>query len=1189
MHIKQIVIQGFKSYKDQTIIDPFSPKHNVVVGGNGSGKSNFFAAIRFVLSDAYTHMSREERQALLHEGAGSAVMSAYVEIIFDNTDNRFPTGKDEVTLRRTIGLKKDEYSLDKKSSSKSDVMNLLESAGFSRSNPYYIVPQGRITALTNAKDHERLLLLKEVAGTQVYEQRRTESIKIMEDTKLKQSKIDELLEYIEERLNELEEEKEELREFQEKDREKRCLEYTIYERELSEVNNQLNLIEEERVRVGNISDDRTAEFEERDEQIAVCTQIIYVLTVKRLDTEIAELQQKVELIAFEKRQLDKEHRERVKVRAQIEMEVQDISQDLGRSEQSQLEVVNELQNLDNEIRGKQEELTDMTPTFEAKRAEELDIQQQLEATEGRLEGLYAKQGRNSQFHTKRERDNWLRSEINSITQIKSRQEQLKIELGGEIEETNNRLQHIVQEIENKRSGIGNRRVNIQKVRSELEGAKFERDVLMDERKELWREETKLSSTLEKTKEEVRKAERAFASSTNRETSTALTALPQIIEKYGIQGVYDMLWRLKRLLGIGNLFHIIVENESIAEQIVRALNTEKKGRLTFMPLKRLRPKLPVYPESSDALPMLTKLRFEDKYAKAFQQVFGKTIICPSLDIASQYARSHGLNAITLVGDRSDRKGALTGGFLDSRKSRLAAVRTLKTCRQALEEQSTRAGEVKVALERKEQEITRAVGKYQSLEGKTKELEENAGQGELRRLVQEEGMLNGQIVKKTHSLAAINSALRTLDDQLVAFHSELSSQFTRSLSIEEEQTFNNLKVQVEQLRKSYSEIASQRAELESRKNILENHLKNHLYLRRDQLASRQMDIEMRSTGTLESKQKELEKANKDVDDVSAKLDELESSLDETSSEFQERQKERNTIQAFYFQSSLADRLETTRGHMAKRALLLQKKEECNRNIRDLGVLPEEAFEKYKKVKSETILKRLHKINEALKRFSHVNKKAFDQYNNFTNQKETLTKRREDLDVSKSSIEELIEVLDHRKEEAIERTFKQVSKNFTVIFEKLAPAGTGRLIMQRKIDRTQRTDDNSEEDKNSVENYVGISISVSFNSKEDEQQRIQQLSGGQKSLCALALIFSIQKCDPAPFYLLDEPDANLDAQYRTAVASLLAESTGQFICTTFRPEMIQQAEKFYGVVFHNKVSSVKAIPKEEALRFVEQEQPQ
>lgn len=242
----------------------------MIVGRNGSGKSNFFAAIRFVLSDAYTQMGREERQALLHEGSGSAVMSAYVEIIFDNSDERFPTGRDEVVLRRTIGLKKDEYSLDRKNATKSDVMNLLESAGFSRSNPYYIVPQGRVTTLTNMKDSERLNLLKEVAGTQVYEQRRSESLKIMEETESKRAKIDELLKYIEERLGELEEEKEELRGFQEKDRERRCLEYTIYHREQVEINNAIDGIEETRQRGIEINEDSREAFVEREKEIQVC-------------------------------------------------------------------------------------------------------------------------------------------------------------------------------------------------------------------------------------------------------------------------------------------------------------------------------------------------------------------------------------------------------------------------------------------------------------------------------------------------------------------------------------------------------------------------------------------------------------------------------------------------------------------------------------------------------------------------------------------------------------------------------------------------------------------------------------------------------------------------------------------------------------------------------------------------------
>lgn len=231
--------------------------------------------------------------------------------------------------------------------------------------------------------------------------------------------------------------------------------------------------------------------------------------------------------------------------------------------------------------------------------------------------------------------------------------------------------------------------------------------------------------------------------------------------------------------------------------------------------------------------------------------------------------------------------------------------------------------------------------------------------------------------------------------------------------------------------------------------------------------------------------------------------------------------------------------------------------------------------------------------LKKYSNINKKAFEQYNNFTRQRDNLNDRRAELDASQTSIEELIEVLDQRKDEAIERTFKQVSREFANVFERLVPAGRGRLVIQRRSDRAARAEDEDDEDEDAavaaregVENYTGVGIAVSFNSKHDEQQRIQQLSGGQKSLCALALVFAIQQCDPAPFYLFDEIDANLDAQYRTAVAQLLEDISrnGQFICTTFRPEMVQVAEKCYGVAYSNKTSSIDVVDREEALKFVD-----
>lgn len=113
MHIKQVTIQGFRSYKEQIAVDPFSSRLNVVIGKNGSGKSNFFKAVEFVLGDEeeYKRLGTMGRQQLLHEGTGDRVLQAWVEIDFDNSDSRLPVETELVTIKRLVGVKKDQYSL----------------------------------------------------------------------------------------------------------------------------------------------------------------------------------------------------------------------------------------------------------------------------------------------------------------------------------------------------------------------------------------------------------------------------------------------------------------------------------------------------------------------------------------------------------------------------------------------------------------------------------------------------------------------------------------------------------------------------------------------------------------------------------------------------------------------------------------------------------------------------------------------------------------------------------------------------------------------------------------------------------------------------------------------------------------------------------------------------------------------
>ncbi|KAK9388077.1 RecF/RecN/SMC [Lipomyces mesembrius] len=1200
MHIKQLVIQGFKSYKDQTVTDPFSPRHNVIVGRNGSGKSNFFAAIRFVLSDAYTHMSREERQSLLHEGSGTAVMSAYVEIIFDNSDNRFPTGRDEVVLRRTIGLKKDEYSLDRKSASKSDVMNLLESAGFSRSNPYYIVPQGRITALTSAKDAERLALLKEVAGTQVYEQRRGESLKVMAESNGKREKIDELLQFLEDRLNELDEEKDELREFQDKDRERRCLEYTLYERELNEINAHLDEIEDERIRNSHSNDDRFGIFAERDQAI------------QNLEQEITTLKQQLLLLAVDKKQLDEERKDLIRTQAQSELQLRELKDNEEESKRLATKRQRDLENVLQEITAKESQLTELTPRFEQSLHAETEVKKALIDAEGQQQRLYAKQGRNAQFSSKADRDKWLKKEISDIQDTILQREDIRKDLDTQLQQMASQLESVRSSINEIRATLDSSHSSLEQLQTLQAEQKQRRDALQDKRKELWREGAKSDSALENVKSELEKAERAFAGTMDRSQSAGLQAVRRIAKTMNITGVYGPLCELfdvddKYKVAVevtaGNsLFHVVVDNDTTATTIMEVLNRERSGRVTFMPLNRLKPKNVNYPGTDDAIPLLMKLRYNSEHALAIEQVFSKTIVCWNLEASAQYARSHNLNAITLQGDQANKKGVLTGGYHDKRYSRIDAVSAVRSGRENYENLHSRASDIKRAVERKDQEITLVVGNMNKLETQRQQLIQNLGsmRETLRTSNATESSLQEAITSKQRMLDGTVSNLESLNKQLETLRKELNSKFDRNLTPDEVRLLDELSAQIQTLRATGVELATVRSALEQEKLTVDLDLRQVLYMQRDQLRSEMLEHDIAGKNDAASVATSLEQLHEALALNAQRLHDLENETEDTEAELAAKGDECAKLQNQQLEEVRSIELQqnSLERSMAKRGILVQRKDDINRKIRDLGALPEEAFDRYRQLKSESVLKRLHKLTEDLKKFSHINKKAFEQYANFTKQREALISRREELDKSQASIEELIQVLDQRKDEAIERTFKQVSKGFAEIFEKLVPAGRGRLIMQRRMDRDAAMHDDEESSdeqddirkSTSVENYVGIAISVSFNSKNNEQQRIEQLSGGQKSLCALALIFAIQQCDPAPFYLFDEIDANLDAQYRTAVASMIKElaENGQFICTTFRNEMIYTADKFYGVLFNNKISSIASITRENALTFVEGEQP-
>ncbi|XP_048229798.1 structural maintenance of chromosomes protein 3 [Ricinus communis] len=1199
MYIKQVIIEGFKSYREQIATENFSPKINCVVGANGSGKTNFFHAIRFVLSDLFQNLRSEDRHALLHEGAGHQVLSAFVEIVFDNSDNRIPVDKEEVRLRRTIGLKKDEYFLDGKHITKTEVMNLLESAGFSRSNPYYVVQQGKIASLTLMKDSERLDLLKEIGGTRVYEERRRESLKIMQETGNKRKQIIQVVQYLDERLRELDEEKEELRKYQQLDRQRKSLEFTIYDKELHDARQKLGEVEEARNRVSETSAKMYNDVLDAHERS------------KDLEKMLKDLTKEVQGLNKEKEVVEKRQTEAIKKQTELELDVKDMQERISGNAQAKEDAMKQLDFLQREIQDSMEELDKITPLYENQAIKEKEIAKGIMEREKQLSILYQKQGRATQFSSKAARDKWLQKEIDDLQRVLSSNLAQEQKLQDEIHKLNVDLEERDAYIENRKAEIAVSESVIFQSREGFNSHRAQRDKLQDERKSLWAKESALIAEIDKLRTEVEKAEKSLDHATPGDVRRGLNSIRRICRDYKINGVFGPIIELidcdekfftaVEVTAGNSLFHVVVENDEISTQIIRHLNSSKGGRVTFIPLNRVKAPHVHYPQSSDVIPLLKKLKFSSNFTPAFAQVFARTVICRDLDVATRVARADGLDCITLEGDQVSKKGGMTGGFYDHRRSKLKFMNIIMQNTRSINMKEEELEKVRSMLQDIDQKITEQVTEQQKIDAKRahdkSELEQL--KQDIANATKQKQFISKALVSKGKSLADVQTQVDQLRGSMAMKQAEMGTELIDHLTPEEKDLLSRLNPEIADLKEKLIACRTDRIETETRKAELETNLTTNLKRRKQELeaviSSAETDI---LHGEAELKGQELTDARSLVEVTTQELKRVSDSISELTKQLKKIKDEKTKLKGMEdnYERTLQEEAKELEQLLSKRNVLQAKQEEYSNKIRELGPLSSDAFETYKRKSIKELHKMLHRCNEQLQQFSHVNKKALDQYVNFTEQREELQKRQAELDAGDEKIRELISVLDQRKDESIERTFKGVARHFREVFSELVQGGHGHLVMMKKKDGDHGDDDYDDDGpreadlEGRVEKYIGVKVKVSFTG-QGETQSMKQLSGGQKTVVALTLIFAIQRCDPAPFYLFDEIDAALDPQYRTAVGNMIRRladmANTQFITTTFRPELVKVADKIYGVTHKNRVSRVNVVSKDDALDFIEHDQ--
>ncbi|CAB9512619.1 of chromosomes protein 3 [Seminavis robusta] len=1232
MHIKQITIFNFRSFSQQPEIHPFSPGTNSVVGRNGSGKSNLFDAVQFVLlAPRFYSLRQEERQALLHEGAGSAAVNAFVEVVFDNSDHRFiQEPSDEVVLRRTIGPKKDEFFLQRKRATKQEISSLLEGAGFSKSNPYFMIQQGKIQDICTMRDNERLSLLKQVAGTTVYDEKKQESLTKMEENIASIDKITNILQEIEQRLTELHGEKDELSRYQQLDRQRRAIEYTLYDKELRKARKSLDSLENERVQ--HASAVRTLHEQLKQTQDAI-RNVEAVMTTK--SNALKRHRNTLKALEADKTVAVQQY-------TSLKLECEELQDSIQSAQSQQASNQQELVTVQAEIAKAQAQLTqEIQPNYEKAAQQLQQMTHDKSQKRHQMEALIAKQGRGSHFQTKQERDAYLEANIQELLDTKAEKESSLQTCRETVANLRRSCVTETNALETLKQQIATKKEQQQTFHKTLDDKKLQRLQAQEKRQEQWRQTDQLQEQMRETKENHQRRVAEAQKVMPRATALGLEALERIVRQEGLtrNQYFGMLMdnftltdpkyqTAVEVAAQNSLFHVIVDNDGTAARLMKRLEDGKLGRVTFLPLNRLRVDRGNNIPNNGQITALLDLcvTFDPAVKRAIEHVFNQKIIARDIDSASEWSAKLQMDAITLDGDLAGRKGALTGGYHDANKSRLRAHYAKKETTEAFRKAEREFNASREASQKIDQQSANVMQEMERLEAKNnemqrqiKDLERDADKKRkwIDRSKKQEEKAQGKISPLELEVSGLDADIGRLQD-------EMKTELTSTLSDEEKQLLvalkkeeKKLKVDVEKQTDVVSRFGVQRQRLQSL-------LEDNLLIRQRELqglATQENDDDDddddgfadRSTfaakiaqqnDQLQEKRRELDSATRVMNGVEERITEARQVVDNVRAEMVQSKNELERLKSH--DAANKKSLETAQDEadrmLNKRTMCVSKRETYATKIQELGALPPQAERQEFANKSiSDLMKQLEGVNKKLKKYSHVNKKAYDQYVSFSEKRDELLKRKDELDRNAEKVTELVESLDRQKDEAINRTFRGVSAHFKDVFKELVPLGQGELVMRTNLGEEAEESDGEDGDPSSpgkktgydpknpdVSLYRGVGVKVRF-SPVGENFMMSQLSGGQKALVALALIFSIQRCDPAPFYIFDELDQALDSAYRASVANLIqkqansAENPTQFIVSTFRPELVAVADQCYGISHQSKVSRFHHMTKKDSLAFI------
>lgn len=1187
MFLKRLDIVGFKSFAERIAID-FVPGVTAVVGPNGSGKSNITDAMRWVLGEQSVKSLRGAKmEDIIFGGSDSrkALNIAEVTLTLDNEDYFLPIDYHEVSVTRRVYRSGDsEFYINKQSCRLKDIVDLFMDSGLGR-EAFSIISQGKVEEILSSKAEERRSIFEEAAGVLKYKNRKKKAEYKLAETQENVNRVNDILHELEGQVEPLKIQASIAKDYLQKKEELENIEValTVYEIEdfhakWEGYNKQIELHKQQELELSADLQTKEAEIEKVRNHIEALDESINDLqqVLLKVSEELEKLEGRKEVLK-ERKKNDHQNKEQLhSLSSELYQRKEQLT--IARASEDELlqKLTAEVKNIKHSLKEKQAMLTSY----------DLNIEEKLEDLKSEYIEMLNKQA------TSRNELKYLKEQIKqqdekNIRLVETNQKYIKereyisgekARLNQELSKIEERLNTQVTSYREGQSKLENLKVNYQKKETTLYQA-YQFLQQTKSRKEMLEEmQDDYAGFFQGVKEVLHAAREDKLSG----IEGAIAELINVPKEYEIA--------MEIALG-GATQHIVVDNENNGRHAINYLKQHSFGRATFLPLTVIKERtipstqLQTLKGHSAYIGVASDLiSFDNKYHSVITNLLGTVIVTKDLKGANELARlcNYRFRLVTLDGDVVNPGGSMTGGAVKQKSNSLLS---------------------------RSRELEDITIKLSEMEEKTAQLEEHVKQ--LKQSISSQEMTVAELREAGEALRIEQQSTKG-DLREVEFKEKNANEHLSLYDQERQMTeYENKKMadRIAELETMLVSVSSEIEQLDHSINQL-NHQKNDQRTSKESLQSEITDIKVLLAGKLqlvENQQEKLSKMNEELQETEAKYKETTEDLALLTNEMTTNSSGEEELEVAAKQKS-SDKTETIQLIASRREQRLQlqtrledlereikeekrnykqlvdilKDEEVKMNRLDvelenrLAQLREEylltfeaAKEKYPlQVEVGEARKKVKLIKLAIDELGTVNLGAIDEYDRVSERYEFLIEQKNDLQEAKDTLYKVIDEMDDEMKKRFNETFTSIRSHFEPVFQALFGGGRADLRLTDPSD------------------LLNTGVEIVAQPPGKKLQNLGLLSGGERALTAIALLFSILKVRPVPFCVLDEVEAALDEANVFRFAQYLKNfsSETQFIVITHRKGTMEEADVLYGVTMQESgVSKLVSVRLEETKELV------